>query len=296
MAYQPTDKNTGVQARTVELALLDALHKARLVPPPLKEDDASDGLGCGLERCGRTDAGVSSSGQVANLWVRSDLADPMRSGFKMDSDDGAADDDDGGMVTRPKPRSKGWPAPHEINYVNVLNKNLPASIRIHAWSPVRADFSSRFSCVWRHYKYFFSTSPGAPLLKAAAIDHGAAYASEGLNERLAKVDWGTLELDVDLMRDAVARLVGEHDFRNLCKPDPQKQLATHVRTVLSASIDKLQAEGDDLFVLNLRGASFLYNQVSSAAALLRTRAVHRLTRNDFRCATLWPSCSWSARD
>jgi tRNA pseudouridine38/39 synthase len=60
-----------------------------------------------------------------------------------------------------------------------------------------------------------------------------------------------------LMRDGLARLVGEHDFRNMCKVDPPKQLPTHRRTVVSASIDQLEGEGDDMFVLNLRGGAFV---------------------------------------
>jgi len=50
---------------TVEGELFAALAKARLVDP-------EGGLeGCGWERCGRTDRGVSAAGQVVSLYVRS---------------------------------------------------------------------------------------------------------------------------------------------------------------------------------------------------------------------------------
>ena len=37
----------------------------------------------------------------------------------------------------------------------MLNRVLPFDIRVLAWAPVDADFSARFSCAGRVYKYFF---------------------------------------------------------------------------------------------------------------------------------------------
>ncbi|BGP31513.1 pseudouridine synthase deg1 [Rhodotorula toruloides] len=286
LVYQP--KGVYTPLPTVEGCILDALEKARLIEPITE----SEGFGCGFERCGRTDAGVSSSAQVINLWVRSDLEDPMKlNGREIDPDS-----PEGrrfarsGSPSRPRSSSSASssssdsvygsgkrkaPSDVEIPYVTLLNKHLPPSIRMHAWSPVSATFSSRYSCIWRHYKYFFSTSPISPLL-ASRFDFGAAYEAAGAlpehaaewQERLRRVDWNGLQLDVDLMRDAVKRLAGEHDFRNLCKIDPPKQLKLHIRTVNSASIDPLEGEGGDMFVLNLRGGAFLYNQVRHIVAIL----------------------------
>ncbi|GAA5906715.1 hypothetical protein JCM6882_003281 [Rhodosporidiobolus microsporus] len=287
LAYQP--KGVYTPLPTVEGCLLDALEKARLIEP----HEESEGFGCGFERCGRTDAGVSSSAQVVNLWVRSDLEDPM----KLQGREVNPDSDEGRRHARSRSPSrsrsssvssaassssdlsftpdKRKPASDvEIPYITLLNRHLPPSIRIHAWSPVSATFSSRFSCIWRHYKYFFSSSPVSPFL-LSRFDFGAAYAAAGLphhaenwHARLAGVDWSGLRLDLDLMRDAVSRLVGEHDFRNFCKVDPPKQLQTHVRTVNSATIDPVEGEGDDMWVLNLRGGAFLYNQVRHIVAIL----------------------------
>ncbi|GAA5926092.1 hypothetical protein JCM3775_005200 [Rhodotorula graminis] len=292
LAYQP--KGVYTPLPTVEGCLLDALEKSRLIEPI----EESDGFGCGFERCGRTDAGVSSSAQVVNLWVRSDLDDPMlertrnldpesvearrheraTSRSRSRSRSNSASSSSSALSFDLSPRKP--PSDVEIPYITLINRHLPPSIRVHAWSPVSASFSSRFSCIWRHYKYFFSTSPSLPLLATARqFDFGAAYRAVGYpphaaaaasswQDRLGAVDWHGLELDVDLMRDAVSRLVGEHDFRNFCKVDPPKQLAMHVRTVNSATIDKVDGEGDDLYVLNLRGGAFLYNQVRHIVAVL----------------------------
>ncbi|GAA5841117.1 hypothetical protein JCM11251_008022 [Rhodosporidiobolus azoricus] len=279
LAYQP--KGVYTPLPTVEGCLLDALEKARLIEP----HEESEGFGCGFERCGRTDAGVSSSAQVVNLWVRSDLEDPMKlKGREVDpeSDEGrrharsrspsrsrsssissAASGSDLPTSLSDSDRQRKPASDVEIPYITLLNRHLPPSIRVHAWSPVSATFSSRYSCIWRHYKYFFSSSPISPFL-LSQFDFGAAYSTAGLPDhaknwhaRLAGVDWSGLKLDLDLMRNAVARLVGEHDFRNFCKVDPPKQLQTHVRTVNSASIDPVEGEGDDMWVLNLRGGAFV---------------------------------------
>jgi tRNA pseudouridine38/39 synthase len=71
------------------------------------------------------------------------------------------------------------------------------------------------------------------------------------------------------MREACALLVGEHDFRNMCKIDPCKQITSYKRRVLSAQINELHPEeGSDLFVLDLVGTAFLYNQVRNVMAVL----------------------------
>ncbi len=74
-------------------------------------------------RCGRTDKGVSAFQQVVSLDVRSKV-DP---------------------VTKKE----------TINYCDMLNHVLPKNIRMLAWAPVRPDFSARFDCNRRTYKYFF---------------------------------------------------------------------------------------------------------------------------------------------
>lgn len=43
----------------------------------------------------------------------------------------------------------------ELEYCKMLNCILPKEIRIVAWSPVKDDFSARFDCGARTYKYWF---------------------------------------------------------------------------------------------------------------------------------------------
>ncbi|KAF7345089.1 tRNA pseudouridine synthase [Mycena venus] len=240
---------------TVEGVIFDALAKARLIDP-----DA--GLeGCGWERCGRTDRGVSAGGQVISLWVRSALnnasipADPSPdasftenappepspedlSGEPVDSDAfPALDDGDFGSLDGmdfPLPTTKA-PRKSELSYTLILNRILPPTIRILAWSPVAPEFSARFNCKSRHYKYFFSPD----------------------------------NLDISRMREAAALLVGLHDFRNFCKLDPAKQLTTYIRRVMRADISPVVAGVDaGMHVLDLEGSAFLYHQVRHIMAVL----------------------------
>lgn len=43
----------------------------------------------------------------------------------------------------------------ELPYCRILNGLLPNDIRVLAWTPVADDFSARFSCKMRTYKYWF---------------------------------------------------------------------------------------------------------------------------------------------
>ena len=215
---------------TVENVLFDALAKARLV----EKDAGFDG--CGWEKCGRTDRGVSAAGQVVSLWIRSALPSQevpteidslKRSESKLETQPGLEDsfrslDITGTSHTR---------SHHEHDYLAILNRLLPDTIRIIAWSPVSTTFSARFSCKYRHYKYFFSP----------------------------------LNLDVTQMQNAASRMLGDHDFRNLCKLDPQKQITNFKRVVFNAYIDPLD---DGMYVFNLVGSAFLYHQVRHIMAIL----------------------------
>lgn len=241
LAFQ---KNQPTPLPTVEEVLFQALAKVRLVDP------ATSFEGCGWERCGRTDRGVSAAGQVVSLWVRSAIGAkksealaleqaanseapiaPLEGGLMQDTTE-TDDFTEASLLEAAQSRSASQSRP-EFHYIQLLNRVLPPSIRVIAWSPVADTFSSRFNCKQRHYKYFF-TSQG---------------------------------LDLSLMRDGAERLVGEHDFRNLCKLDPAKQITSFHRRILSAEISSVP-NTKNLFVFDLVGSAFLYHQVRHIMAIL----------------------------
>ncbi len=235
----------GVEPPTVEGVLLAALEKTHLI------EQGAGWEGCGFSRCGRTDRGVSSSGQVVSLWLRS----------KRRKDDGGANlgadwqphvkaakqQDLESQQTYDLRAARSPIINHnevlnvnalEFPYPYLLNRVLPPNIRILGWSPLpdNPSFDARFSCMSRHYKYFF------PLVPVA----------------------GRPPLDLQLMQEAADNLIGEHDFRNFCKIDGSKQIQNHARAVVSA---KLLAVGDD-GVFELVGSAFLWHQVRHIMAVL----------------------------
>ena len=223
---------------TVVGRLFEALTKTCLI---------TDRESCGHSLGGRTDKGVSALGQVVALRMRSnlsaaELAAERGSGgggggggggaASADADADAAAADAGAAPTAASGKKR-----EEIDYVRVLNRVLPDDIRVLAAQPVPDDFSARFSATHRTYKYFFVRG----------------------------------ELQLEPMRDAAARLVGEFDFRNFCKIDPT--VTNFRRTVLSAVIQPAAGapcSGSplDMFEFEVRGTAFLYHQVRCMMAVL----------------------------
>eukprot|EP00049_Salpingoeca_infusionum_P011524 m.200442 g.200442 ORF g.200442 m.200442 type:complete len:424 (-) comp14959_c1_seq7:452-1723(-) len=144
-------------------------------------------------------------------------------------------------------KAKG--TPKELPYVQILNGLLPDDIRVYAWARVDDGFSARFSCGYRSYKYFFPRE----------------------------------SLNIQAMREAAAFLVGEHDFRNLCKPDVAGGITNYMRTIISAEIVPMQhstqigggvaAAVDEhspfqMYELRIQGRAFLWHQIRCIMAVL----------------------------
>eukprot|EP01147_Barroeca_monosierra_P005038 gene5038-129_t len=199
---------------TVEAHLFAALQKAKLI----EDWKVSD-----YSRCGRTDKGVSAFAQVVSLVVRSNLTSCR------------------GLISGPSEPSSKKPK-GEIDYTKILNRLLPDDIRVMDWGEVDEDFSARFNCKARHYKYFFHR--------------------DGLN--------------IDAMQEACRYLCGEHDFRNFCKANVSAGIINHVRTILSAEIRSLKVSGvctsglghHELWEFNVIGQAFLWHQVRCMMAVL----------------------------
>ena len=105
LVVQQNDSNT------VEGHILAALKKVCLIDPNEKSSYA-----CCLNRCGRTDKGVSALNNVLSI------------------------------VLRKLPKG---------DYLTRINRCLPEDIRMLAWTEVDDSFDARFSCVYREYNYFF---------------------------------------------------------------------------------------------------------------------------------------------
>jgi tRNA pseudouridine38/39 synthase len=155
---------------TVEKQLFRALETTKLIV---------DYKTSGYSRCGRTDKGVSAMGQVIGVWVRSNCtsgigvyqqAGPvpglLSEGQREFNEDGTCNYQIGRKDTArndlPSTNSNNTISSteanddkEEIDYALILNKVLPAAIRVVWWAPVPTGFSARFSCSRRTYKYLF---------------------------------------------------------------------------------------------------------------------------------------------
>ena len=311
---------------TVEEELWKALNKARLVlptPNPLLDPEEPNWEGCDYSKCGRTDKGVSAFGQVIGLRVRSNrpLRHAQRSGFH-NEDQGSGDKDytpklgkldEVSAETSPSgsehysplhteaSSSEDSPSFHHINdeipYCQVLNRLLPPDIRMLAWCPnPPPDFSARFSCRERRYKYFFTQPAYAPATNCFNSTHSAVTTDATQRRREG---W----LDISAMRDAAHKFIGLHDFRNFCKVDPSKQIDNFERRIFHAEIEELDprrhpvgyisgqafseypnasprlpqpldSDAEDgfatpkIYTFNLHGSAFIWHQVRHMVAIL----------------------------
>jgi tRNA pseudouridine38/39 synthase len=92
--------------------------------------------------------------------------------------------------------------------------------------------------------------------------------------------WDDGSLDIGAMRDAAGRLVGAHDFRNLCKMDVDA-VCNFVRHIYTFTIDPEDGPGGQeqqlpataagagrLWAFHVTGSAFLWHQVRCMAAVL----------------------------
>ena len=228
---------------TIEAALFDALLTTRLI---------ASRSSCHYQRCGRTDKGVHAAAQVVSLWLRSRVTEGLgcvsesRRQREKDREERRSrgetisleedDDDDEGKQQQGGEAAEGAEEQEEeLDYPALLNKHLPASIRVLSFSPAPLSFSARFSCTSRTYHYL-------------------CYADS---------------LSLPRMRQAAALMVGQHDWRNLCKQDVAA-VSHFIRRI--DRVDIKQEEGLDseqpMLRLEVEGAGFLYHQVRCMVAVL----------------------------
>lgn len=309
---------------TIEEVLWKALRKARLINPPVPEGaDSSYEVvhdpkererkyfvygktnpeqernkvrlevsweGCQYSKCGRTDRGVSAFGQVIGIRVRSNAPpmhqNPVSDEVETRSDSLGLDSQDEGAIGSEEQAVRFDPVKDELPYVYMLNMLLPPDIRVLAWCPFPPEgFDARYSCLERRYRYFFTNPAFCPTpgpLGLVLANGNPAPVREG---------W----LDIGRMREAAKKLVGLHDYRNLCQIDASKQMPSCERRITFADIQEVdstptiiaadqdlnalgEAEpsvrdvesspGPKVFAIIVHGTAFLWHQVRCIAAIL----------------------------
>lgn len=279
---------------SIEEELWNALTKACLIFP--EDENVVNFDCCEYSKCGRTDRGVSAFGQVIGLRVRSNRPLPKKQAevdeeadlVEEEGHEVAGEEEQAKKQSKPKAPPKPFDdIRDEIPYPHVLNRLLPKEIRILGWCPAPPpDFSARFSCRERQYRYFFTQPAFAP---TPSLIEDSAVAKKGEEDKkLMKPGW----LDIEAMRDAAKRYEGEHDFRNLCKVDPAKQITNFKRRMFESDIVEVEdaasalpylkaagfaPENMDLssgeaypkvYYFHVRGSAFLWHQIRHMVAVL----------------------------
>ncbi|KAL8901135.1 MAG: hypothetical protein Q9207_005351 [Kuettlingeria erythrocarpa] len=232
-------KNNTTPCPTIEEELWKALIKAKLISPTSNlalKDGEPNWEGCEYSKCGRTDKGVSAYGQVISLRVRSNrpLSKPKPEDFHTAEKSASVTPDDV-IDAEPTPSKMAAfdPIDDEIPYPQTLNRLLPPEIRILAWCPSPPpDFSARFSCNERRYKYFFTQPAYTPTPGPA----GLSSAKDLQGHKQLREGW----LNTSAMNEAAAKFIGSHDFRNFCKVDPSKQIDNFRRHITSAKLTRVR--------------------------------------------------------
>ncbi|KAF1848932.1 pseudouridine synthase [Cucurbitaria berberidis CBS 394.84] len=300
-------KNNSTPLPTIEEELWKALVKTRLINPIPTQGDTTEynridrrtftawdkegadvnWEGCEYSKCGRTDRGVSAFGQVIGVRVRSykPLPRPQPTGSAEEREGIDQEDESSLYTTDNKPQPPLQPfndLTDELPYIQLLNRVLPPEIRVYAWCPnPPPNFSARFSCKERRYKYFF-TNPGfAPVPGSPGL-----YNTNTESKHTMREGW----LDIEAMKEGCKELVGLHDFRNFCKIDASKQITNFNRRIFHADIEEVShlsvpsyishaalsspsftcpSQGEPkMYAFTLNGSAFLWHQVRSIVAIL----------------------------
>jgi len=132
----------------------------------------------------------------------------------------------------------------EISWIRGTNSNLHAGARVLWAREVAADFHARYGARSRTYRYLLLDAPVAP-----AILRG-------------RVGWHHRPLDVGLMAEGLAALVGEHDFSSF--RDAQCQARSPVRHLMAAAVERERS----LVVFTFRANAFLHHMIRNIVGAL----------------------------
>jgi tRNA pseudouridine38-40 synthase len=138
----------------------------------------------------------------------------------------------------------------------VLNRNLPTSIKILKVSKVKDDFHSRFHAKKRDYRYIITTKPTTPF-----NDKFITYVPF-VNEELLKM--------------AIKEFIGVYDFKYFHKTGSDKDIT--VREIYATNFYKYK----DIYVFKFTANSYLRSQIRLMVGFLLAINDKKLTIEDLR--------------
>ena len=138
----------------------------------------------------------------------------------------------------------------------VLNKNLPSSIKISKISEVNEDFHSRFHAKKRVYRYLITTKPTTPF-----NDKFITYVKD---------------IDKELLQEAIKEFIGIYDFKYFHKTGSDKELTK--REIFDTKFYKYK----DIYVFQFTANSYLRSQIRLMVGFLLAINNKKLTIEDLK--------------
>ena len=138
----------------------------------------------------------------------------------------------------------------------VLNKNLPSSIKISKISKVNEDFHSRFHAKKRVYRYLITTKPTTPF-----NDKFITYVKD---------------IDKELLQEAIKEFIGIYDFKYFHKTGSDKELTK--REIFDTKFYKYK----DIYVFQFTADSYLRSQIRLMVGFLLAINNKKLTIEDLK--------------
>lgn len=138
----------------------------------------------------------------------------------------------------------------------VLNRNLPTSIKILKISKVKDDFHSRFHAKKRDYRYIITSKPTTPF-----NDKFITYVPF---------------VDEELLKMAIKEFIGVYDFKYFHKTGSDKDIT--VREIYNTSFYKYK----DIYVFKFTANSYLRSQIRLMVGFLLAINDKKLTIEDLK--------------
>lgn len=205
---------------------------------------------CEYSRSGRTDVGVSATGQIIGVRLRSIVAPPSK----------------GSM---------------ELDYLRVINARLPDGISVLAWAPV-PDGTSSIPQLYDgdppHIRQHWKAVADGTVQSGEVRRPGLAFSARfDAISRSYKYFFVKGVMNLDAMCKAVTFFEGNHDFRNFCRIDENvtnfERLMYDVQ-IRRANDDSVVCLGEEeadeyaMYYIFVRGQAFLWHQIRCMAAVL----------------------------
>ena len=138
----------------------------------------------------------------------------------------------------------------------ILNRNLPSSIKILKISKVKDDFHSRFHAKKRDYRYIITSKPTTPF-----------------NEKFITY---VENVDEELIKKAIKEFIGVYDFKYFHKTGSDKDITT--REIYNTVFYKYK----DIYVFKFTANSYLRSQIRLMVGFLLAINDKKLTIDDLK--------------